>query len=374
MSDNSAKTTKAKKTAKETPASTAEGASAPAASSEPAAKKATKKKATKKATKKKATAKKATKKKAAKKTGAKKAAKKASAKKTAETASAKKSAKKTGAKKATKKATTKKTAKKAAKKASAAESPAAKRSVAKTRSTSATSAKRTSAKRTSAKRPSAPRTRAKAPARESAPRSALNPLALAAALREALAPATLRVEHSPGERTSIAARMPAPFAELLLALGPGTFAGGFLRLSAPEALDETLSAWLGGSSPSRVPFAITALGDILYVRDLSERARTLGLSTEGAYDVSLLSPRWQRISVLAFTPMELVELLSDPHAREERLGEGLYREAKGRLGEPAQGELFGFVPALALGGGEEAAALQRVRLAEHLDFLRQLVG
>jgi hypothetical protein len=51
-----------------------------------------------------------------------------------------------------------------------------------------------------------------------------------------------------------------------------------------------------------------------------------------------------------------------------------YRQALPRLGPPARDEVYAYVPTLALGGAEDASALQKVKLREHLSFLAQLSG
>ena len=52
--------------------------------------------------------------------------------------------------------------------------------------------------------------------------------------------------------------------------------------------------------------------------------------------------------------------------------EGLFQPALDHLGPLKSDEMYGFVPALALGGPMELKNLQRVKLIEHLEFLSQL--
>jgi hypothetical protein len=58
--------------------------------------------------------------------------------------------------------------------------------------------------------------------------------------------------------------------------------------------------------------------------------------------------------------------------REENDFGGLFAPALSKLGQLAHDELYGFVPALALGGPSDLAHLQKLKAVEHLVFLAQL--
>jgi hypothetical protein len=53
-------------------------------------------------------------------------------------------------------------------------------------------------------------------------------------------------------------------------------------------------------------------------------------------------------------------------------GKPLFARARKKLGVLAAGEMYGFVPALALGGTASVATLEKVAIIEHLDILAQL--
>jgi hypothetical protein len=117
-------------------------------------------------------------------------------------------------------------------------------------------------------------------------------------------------------------RMPGDVARSLCALQPGTIADGFLHIVTPDLLDDTLAEWLGGFDPTRTPFARTALGDMIYVRDLRQRARDLGLdaeTAETAHDVSLVDVRYKQTRLLAMSFDEFAPNLSDPAWLESEL-------------------------------------------------------
>ncbi|WP_194897002.1 T6SS immunity protein Tdi1 domain-containing protein [Catenulispora pinisilvae] len=169
-------------------------------------------------------------------------------------------------------------------------------------------------------------------------------------------------------------RMPTEAARGLADHGTGDFADGFLHLVAPETLDDTLSEWLGGFQPSRTPFARTALGDLLYIRDLRERAAEIGMNEEEigtAYDVSVVNVRYKKIGVLAYSFSDFVAGISDPEFLTEELRKDLYDGAVARLGRPGPDEMYTFVPLLAWGGSEDSASLDRVKAGVALDILFQ---
>src|SRR5688572_21273167 len=70
------------------------------------------------------------------------------------------------------------------------------------------------------------------------------------------------------EELELGDAMPTTLKLFLEDVGFGRFGDGFLRVLPPRELEPLLAQWLGGSKPTRIPFATTALGDILYFRDL----------------------------------------------------------------------------------------------------------
>jgi hypothetical protein len=190
----------------------------------------------------------------------------------------------------------------------------------------------------------------------------------------ALAP---MADVAPASKAAIAKWTPhAPgIAELWRQWGWGRFGDGFVWLVDPAKLEELVDRWLGGPSPHRVPLGRTALGDLLYYRDLRDRARALGMRGKQlaeACDVSIVDVRYKRVVVIATSLAEFARQLDDTRWLREVLRKDLFDAALPRLGAPARDQIYGFVPALGLGGAEDPAALERVQADVHLEILLQL--
>ncbi len=172
---------------------------------------------------------------------------------------------------------------------------------------------------------------------------------------------------------ALEARLPSLLLAFFRETGWGRFGDGFLVLEDPRKLDETLALWLGSFDPSRVPIGRTALGDLVYFRDLRARAEALGLpNAESACDLSFIDVRYKRTGLLAMSLEDIPGALGDPELLKTALRKDLFDDALWRLGAPEIDELYGFVPALALGGNEDSDSLHRVRAREHWDILFQL--
>lgn len=180
-----------------------------------------------------------------------------------------------------------------------------------------------------------------------------------------------KLGHHAGE---LGAGHPGPL-ELWGHLGLGARADGLLVVPDPEWLEPTLDAWLGGPAANRTPLAYTGLGDILYFRDLSQRARDLGLdeaTIATACDVSLLCTRYKQVQVLAHSMAQFIEQLEEPAFLEDAFARSLYAAGVEHAGVPGSGQILGFVPALGLGGSEDPSTLQVQSAPEHWSILLQL--
>jgi hypothetical protein len=195
------------------------------------------------------------------------------------------------------------------------------------------------------------------------------------AVKKRLPPMSDVARPSEKALATLAKTAPAGLIELWEKLGWGRFGDGFLLLTDPKKLAPTVDQWLGGKNPSRIPLGRTGLGDLLYFRDLRERAKMLGMTgkeAEEACDISVVNVRYKRAGVLATSVAEFVKLLASEEFLDEELGKNLFDEALPRLGAPSAKEIYGFVPALAMGGSEDADSLDKVNAEVHLEILFQL--
>jgi hypothetical protein len=154
---------------------------------------------------------------------------------------------------------------------------------------------------------------------------------------------------------------------------PGRYAGGTLLVVEPGGHDAEMGPWLLGNTDGRTSLGRTAFGEILVFRDLRDRARALGLpGADDACDVALIDVHYRRMTMIADSAAAFVDSLEDPEWQRAFLRRDLYDQARTRLGELADDELYAFVPALALGGSEDAASLERCNWQVHQEILRQL--
>lgn len=143
--------------------------------------------------------------------------------------------------------------------------------------------------------------------------------------------------------------------ELMEDYGFGNFGDGIIKLINPEDYMDSFYKWLGKEDYSRIPFMMTAFGDIFYFRNLGE----------GEYDISFLDIHYRNISVAAYTVHEFIEYLVDSEIEEGILRRTLFDEAKNELGILKANEIYFFAPALVTGGAEDIKYIDKGDAAIH---------
>jgi len=253
---------------------------------------------------------------------------------------------------------------------------ASRSTAAKTRSEARPGNKTRKSAATADKRRPAPEPRKRAAASGKRRAAATGPAIRLDAMLRLLPPMADVHKPSATELAALGHRVPEALLAVWAELGWGRFGSGFLHLASPAGLDDVLSDWLGKKDATRTPLGWTALGDIIYFRDLRERARALGMGepdADQACDVSVIDVRYKQVKMLAWSLSGFFEgCLGDENALRSELHKDLFDAALGRLGPPNADEIYGFVPALGLGGAEDPASLERVGALAHLDILRQL--
>ncbi len=176
------------------------------------------------------------------------------------------------------------------------------------------------------------------------------------------------------KRTTKSARLEdhPSFLSLTKRLKPGSYAGGLLIITAPGALDDAMHDWLMGNVAGRRSIGRTAFGELLVFRDLRERAQELGVGDpEREADVALIDVHFKKMTVLGNSIEAFLDSLDDADFQEAFLRRSMFDEVKRRLGPCATNECYGFVPALSLGGSEDAASVQRLDWRVHQAILLQ---
>jgi len=159
-------------------------------------------------------------------------------------------------------------------------------------------------------------------------------------------------------------------------LGLGTSHGGLVQFCDPEDHASTLEEILGRDAELRpaesLVYAHTAFGK-LFVWNARWQAVIVNLLPRWVIPFSARTPPPEADRELRLNS-ELASLgpatcdLRDTH------GKPLFERAVKKLGPLSFGEVYGFFPALALGGEAELAKLRRVRAREHFSILAQLGG
>jgi hypothetical protein len=219
----------------------------------------------------------------------------------------------------------------------------------------------------------------KKPAKKVAKASPARKVAKASPARKAAkaAPAKKVAKAAPAKKATKATRPGAGvhphFARLTSGLRPGRHADGLLLVTQPGALDAEMSGWLMGQTAGRRSIGRTAFGDFVVFRDLRDRAREAGQpDAETACDIAMIDIHDKAMAVLADSVEGLLAAIDRHDWQEAFLRRSLYRDAKPRIGDFADDECFGFVPALAIGGSGDAESVERMNWRVHQELLRQL--
>jgi len=138
--------------------------------------------------------------------------------------------------------------------------------------------------------------------------------------------------------------------------GFGEYADGLIKVVDPRAYMDSLYSWLGRKDPSRIPIIVTAFGDIFYYRKLANNEN----------DVSLLNIHYRKIEACGASYQDFFErYLLDKNVIKKVLRADLYKQAVKKFGRLGCQDIFFFVPALVLGGGETIKYIEKGNGAVH---------
>lgn len=145
--------------------------------------------------------------------------------------------------------------------------------------------------------------------------------------------------------------------------GFGDYGNGIIKVVDPRDYMNGLYTWLGEQDFNKIPIMVSAFGDIFYYRKLDENEN----------DISLLDIHYRKIDVCSYSYQEFFDkYIVDKDIIENILRERLYNEAISTLGILKHNEIFFFVPALILGGGEDIKYLKKGDANVHYQVLLQL--
>lgn len=159
-------------------------------------------------------------------------------------------------------------------------------------------------------------------------------------------------------------RLPAELLEFWQAYGFGNYGNGLLKVIDPNDYADYFYVWLGGENPTRIPIMLTGFGNILYYRKL----------TDSVSDIALLDIHHRCTDVCAYSFGEFIQLLTDDEAAGPLLDKTLFGQALEKCGSLVGNEVFFFVPALALGGSESIASVDKGDAVVHQCLLFDLLN
>jgi hypothetical protein len=146
------------------------------------------------------------------------------------------------------------------------------------------------------------------------------------------------------------------------------YADGLLWTVNPQEYEPALEAWIGGTSfmegDAYHLIARGALGDLYFWGERSGHSLTISAPT------ALAAPRESRLTGEK-TPLGVRTFFSGM-TRQYNDFNDLFTPALKKLGRLKYDEMYGFVPALALGGPATLDHLQKAKAVEHLVLLAQL--
>ena len=145
------------------------------------------------------------------------------------------------------------------------------------------------------------------------------------------------------------------------------YADGLFWTVDPQEYEPVLEAWIGDTpfmeQDAYHVIARSAFGTLYFWGE--NTGNSLQLFAPGAYCV----PRKSR--VVEQNPDFAVQLFFGGLSRRPMDFEGMFTQAKDKLGLLKDDEMYGFVPALAVGGSASIENVQRVKAVEHLVLLAQ---
>jgi hypothetical protein len=185
---------------------------------------------------------------------------------------------------------------------------------------------------------------------------------------ENIGPAIDRRDASESQVSRYRGRLPDQLLHYWQEHGWCGYAEGLFWTVDPQEYEPALEAWLGGTAFMEQDayhlIARSAFGDLYFWGERS--GHSLTLSAPGA----IAAPRESRLTGEK-TPLGVRTFFSGM-TRQDNDFNDLFAPTLKKLGPLKHDQMYGFVPALALGGAATLDHLQKVKAVEHLVLLAQL--
>lgn len=160
-------------------------------------------------------------------------------------------------------------------------------------------------------------------------------------------------------------KVPSLLIEIWKTTGFGKYNNGLIEIINPKDYEDNLWTWLGGEKTNYTPFAISGFGELFYYRKLNETDE----------DVCFIDIQYRKIETLVWSMESFFEdFLTNDEDRKMWLREELFVKAISEKGKLQKGEIFTFVPILAIGGAEEMNYLEKGNACIYQDLVFQMTS
>jgi hypothetical protein len=157
--------------------------------------------------------------------------------------------------------------------------------------------------------------------------------------------------------------LPKELIEFWINFGFGNYGGGLLKIINPLEYMDSLYEWLGRKDMSKLPIIVTGFGNIFYYRKLDENSE----------DISFLDIHYRKIDVCVYSLSEFFNsFVVDKGIRKELLKVKLFEKSQKKKGGIEYNEIYYFVPALIMGGGEDIKYIDKGIGTVHQSLLFQM--
>lgn len=171
-----------------------------------------------------------------------------------------------------------------------------------------------------------------------------------------------------------AGRLPSGFLSFIRQEGFASYADGIVWTLNPNKLGSYVNAWCNLLEPlsnaQYTVFGRSAFGDVYAIQEGSGKLVTVSFATGIVWCQKNFSKPSKRFDA------GLQSFFGSAYPKdfdiEDDSGASLFEQGIALFGSIGPNEVFGFEPALAIGGEISVAALRKFRLDVHIDFLSQL--